>query len=242
MARRATAGPLEERGSHAARRAAARTGCTGGAAPRAPSGSGGAASPPSTNRALTALLAAWNGVDDEALHRLLPRVMDELRCTARLYLAREAPPHTLEPTALVNEVYLRLVGQRPKPFANRGEFFGFAGRLMREILVDHARVRRAAKRGGGARPAPLERCPEPAAGARLSSAEMLDLDRALTALGASHPRQRKVVELRYFLGLTVPEVARALDQGRATVERDWAFARRWLAREMRRGGAPAVGG
>lgn len=169
-------------------------------------------------------------------------MLDELRDLARRYLAGERPGHTLQPTALVHEVYLRLVGGEVQRFARRSEFFAFAARLMREILVDHARAKQTAKRGRAAAKLPLEAALGVAAGEGLDWETVLAVDEAVNRLGRLHPRQKQVVELRYFVGLTVPEIARALELGRATVERDWAVARRWLARELGRGPHPTAEG
>lgn len=185
---------------------------------------------------ITQLLQAWRQGEEGAFDQLLPQVLDELRGLARHFLADERPGHTLQPTALVHEVYLRLVGGQVQPFTHRSEFFAFAARLMREILVDHARAKRTSKRGCGAPKLPLEAALGLASDTQLDSETLLAVDQAVTRLGRLHPRQRQVVELRYFMGLTVPEIARALELGHATVERDWAVARRWLARELSRAG------
>lgn len=188
-----------------------------------------------TGQEISQLLAAWWEGEPSALERLLPRVIGELKVLARRYLAGEREGHTLQPTALVNEVYLRLAGHSAQAFPSRTEFFAFTARLMREILVDHARAKRRAKRGGGALRVPLEEAfGLPAS--RVDEETVLAVDEALTRLGDASQRRRQVVELRYFVGLTVPEIATALELGRATVERDLAVARRWLAREI---GGPA---
>ncbi|RMH16365.1 MAG: sigma-70 family RNA polymerase sigma factor [Acidobacteria bacterium] len=180
---------------------------------------------------VTAVLRDWTDGDPEALGRLMPLVFDELRTIARRYLDRESPNHTLQPTALVNEVYLKLVGRRRVTWENRAQFFGFAAELMRRILVDHARGLRASKRGGGAPRISLE------AGVDVAFRQDVDvvaLDDALKDLAALDPRQAKIVELRFFTGLTNEEVAAALGISLTTVKREWRTARLWLYRELKR--------
>ena len=173
---------------------------------------------------LTRILERWESGDGEALAELMPQVVDALRRIAEGYLRRE-PGHTLVPTALVNELYLRLAARHTVRWKNRAQFFAFAATTMRRILVDHARVRDAAKRGDRALRVTLG--PQIAAsGPR--EVELLALDQALDALARMDPRQARIVELRYFGGLTVREVAEVLDLGEATVVRDWASARAWL--------------
>jgi RNA polymerase sigma factor (TIGR02999 family) len=176
---------------------------------------------------ITALLKDWSGGDREALERLMPAIYGELKRLAASYLRSERTDHTLQPTALVHEAYLRLQGQRSVEWANRSHFFGIAARIMRRILVDHARRRRAAKRD--------------AAGLRLTLAddsandrapELIALDSALTNLEKLDPQQARVVELRYFGGLTVEETAEAAGISTATVKREWRTARAWLRREI----------
>jgi len=179
---------------------------------------------------VTQLLTHWRNGDREALDKLIPLVYDELRRLARHYMARERPGHTLQTTALVNEAYLRLNGQANIDWQNRSHFFGIAARFMRQILVDHARNRAYAKRGGGALKVPLEE-----AFAVVSSEQAGDyvaLDEALVKLEAIDPRKCRVVELRYFGGLTVEETAEVLRVSPVTVMRDWSMARAWLRREM----------
>ncbi len=185
-------------------------------------------------REITDLLHDWNDRDEQALGRLMPVVVEELRRLADRYLAGESPGHTLQPTALVNEVYLRLACERVGKFENRSHFFAFAARLMREILVDHARARHTAKRGGGARRVDLAEAlnlPDPRAPDRVT---LIAVDDALKRLERIDPRQRLIVELRYFTGLTMKEIAAVLETSLATVERHWTVARRWLVREIRR--------
>jgi RNA polymerase sigma factor (TIGR02999 family) len=173
---------------------------------------------------LTRILKRWESGDHDALSELMPQVVDALRRIARGYLRRE-PGHTLAPTALVNELYLRLAARRTVRWTNRAQFFAFAATAMRRILVDHARLRDAAKRGDGALRVTLD--PRVAAsGPR--EVDLLALDQALVALARMDPRQARVVELRYFGGLTVREAAEVLEVGEATVVRDWASARAWL--------------
>lgn len=187
----------------------------------------------STSPEITEILHAWERGEKAALDRLLPEVLDELRQLARGYLSGERPGHTLQPTALVHEVYLRLAGSRVQRFQCRSEFFAFAARLMREILVDHARTKKRQKRGGEAERLPLEEALG-VADEWIDSDTILAVDEAVERLGELSPRQRQVVELRYFVGLTVPEIAQAMELGRSTVEREWTVARRWLSRELAR--------
>lgn len=186
------------------------------------------------DRRITRLLADWRRSREGALEELLPLVVADLRKLAGHYLAAESPAHTLQPTALVNEVYLRLAGRQVQRFDGRSEFFAFAARLMREILIDHARARSAAKRGGSTvRPVPLDGIDLAEAGIAFDPSLLLSLHESLERLGAVDPQKRRIVELRYFVGLTVPEIATVLEMGRSTVERHWTVAKLWLAREMR---------
>ena len=178
---------------------------------------------------LTGLLLAWRDGEPGALDRLVPLVYDELRRQARLQLRRERAGHTLQPTALVHEAFLRLVEQSRAQWQNREQFFAVAGRAMRRVLVDHARARAAVKRGDGRTLVALDEAPEPAAAAGV---DVLVLDQVLDRLAAIDPRQARVVELRYFGGFTATETATALDVSLATVNRDWAMARAWLFREI----------
>ncbi len=179
---------------------------------------------------VTDLLQAWGGGDTAALDRLIPIVYDELRCQADRFLRREVPGHTLQTTALVNEAYLRLVGQHQARWQNRAQFFGIAGQLMRRILVDHARAHLAAKRGGAAVQVTLDESAVEASGA--GGVDLLALDDALKKLAELDPQQSRVVELRYFTGLGIEETAEALGISSATVKREWAMARAWLKREL----------
>jgi RNA polymerase sigma factor (TIGR02999 family) len=172
---------------------------------------------------VTRLLHAWGRGDDDARDRLIAVVYDDLRRRAAGHLRHERPGHTLRPTDLVHETYLRL-RQQGAPWENREQFFGVASRLMRRILVDHARARAAAKRGGGLRVTLAE---GPAA-APVLEPDLLDLDAALDELAALDERQAHLVELRYFGGLSIDEAARLLGLSPATVSREWAAARAWL--------------
>jgi len=180
---------------------------------------------------ITELLGAWSGGDRAALDRLMPLVYSELRRLADRHLSRERREHTLQATALVNEAYMRLVDQRHARWLNRAQFFAVAARLMRRILVDHARARAAAKRGQGATRLALDEAPElPARPGQ--DAELVALDAALERLATLDERQSQVVELRYFGGLSIEETAEVLKLSPATVKREWAMARAWLFREL----------
>jgi RNA polymerase sigma factor (TIGR02999 family) len=178
---------------------------------------------------LTGLLRAWSAGDRAALDALLPLVYSELRAQARRHLVRERRNHTLQPTALVHETFLRLQGQQRAQWQNRQQFFAVAARTMRRVLVDHARARFAAKRGAGQTLLALDDVPEPAA---QRGVDVLALDQALERLADLDPRQARVVELRYFGGLSAEETAATLEVSLATVNRDWALARAWLFREL----------
>jgi RNA polymerase sigma factor (TIGR02999 family) len=178
-----------------------------------------------------ALLQAWSAGEQQALDRLLPLVHAELGRLARSYLRRERPDHTLQATALVNEAFLKLVDQRSVSWQNRAHFFGVAAQAMRRILVDYARARAAAKRGDGVRPEALD---ELVASTAMRSADLVALDEALTRLAEMDPRQGRVVELRFFGGLTMEETAEVLQVSPATVGREWALAKAWLYAELQR--------
>lgn len=178
---------------------------------------------------VTRLLLIWRHGDDEALNRLLPIVYDELRRLARSLMRRERQGHTLQPTALVHEAYLKLFDQRHATWENRAHFFGVAARAMREILVDHARRRGAAKRGGSALRLSLDDV-EPTADA--PSIDLVALHVALDRMAALDPGQARLVELRVFGGLTIDETAEVLDCSPATVTRQWRHAEAWLHREL----------
>jgi RNA polymerase sigma factor (TIGR02999 family) len=182
--------------------------------------------------AVTQLLVEWQNGSQKALDRLLPLVYEELRTIAGRYLSRESPSHTLQSTALVHEAYLKLIGQRRVQWQNRAHFFGIAAQMMRRILVDHARHQHRDKRGGPAPKLSLDEAiataePEP-------DVDLLALDEALTSLARIDPRGERIIELRFFSGLTIDETAEVLDISAGTVKREWSTARAWLYREMRK--------
>ena len=178
---------------------------------------------------VTGLLRAWGEGDEQALGQLLPLVETELRRLARAYMARERPDHTLQTTALINEAYLRLIDASRVPWQDRAHFLGIAARLMRRVLVDHARARNYQKRGGKAERVSLDEAlvlsPEP-------DFNLLALDRALEKLAVLDERRSRVVEMRFFGGLSVEETAEALHVSPDTVKRDWRLAKLWLLREL----------
>jgi RNA polymerase sigma factor (TIGR02999 family) len=178
---------------------------------------------------ITGLLVAVSNGEETARSRLIEAVYDELRRLARGYLQRERPDHSLPPTALVHDAFLKLVDQRRVHWHNRTQFFAIAAHQMRRLLVDHARAHRALKRGAGARVPLLDI----AAGSMAIEVDVLALNAALEKLSERYPRQGQLVELRFFGGLSVEETAAALDVAPITVKRDWALARAWLHREMR---------
>lgn len=179
---------------------------------------------------ITELLIDWNNGSPEAMDKLMPMVESELRRIAANYMRRERPGHTLQTSALVNEAYLKLVDQRQVRWQNRSHFFALASQLMRRILLDHARSQRRVKRGGDAIPLNLD---DVAVMAPEKSAELVALDDALTRLAEFDSRKSKIVEMRFFGGLTVDEVAEALGIAPITVMLHWRLARAWLQREMR---------
>ncbi len=181
---------------------------------------------------VTRLLNEVRGGHKEAMEQLLPLVYDELRRLAGGYFRRERSDHTLQPTALVHEAYLKLVGQRSVQWENRGHFLGVAATLMRRILLDYARVHQAEKRGGGGQKVILE---EGMAVTQLRAVEMISLDQALTKLASLDADQARLVELRFFGGLSVEETAEVMKISPATVKRYWASAKAWLYREMEKG-------
>jgi len=178
---------------------------------------------------ITSLLKAWSGGDQSALERLAERVYSELRIMARRYLRNERHANTLQATALVNEVYLRLVDVTKIEWHERAQFFAMASQMMRRILVDAARARGADKRGGSALKVNLD---ETALLSSVPDRSILALDEALTTFSRLAPRQAKVVELRYFGGLSEEEIVEALKISPRTVRRDWDLARAWLLREL----------
>ncbi len=178
---------------------------------------------------VTQLLLAWSEGDAAARDRLMPLVFEELRRMAKRYFDHEDPRHTLQPTALVHEVYLRLVDRRKVSWRNQAHFFGCAAQMMRRILVDHARRHRAERRGKGSRPRSIEtliNLPEK------QDVEVLAIDEALTTLAREDERQAQVVEMRFFGGLNNEEIAAALGISPSTVKREWSTARLWLKREL----------
>ena len=183
---------------------------------------------PSAQADVTGLLVAWNQGDEAARARLIEAVYGELRRLARGYLRRERPDHSLPPTALVHEVYLKLVDQGRVRWQNRVQFFAIAAHQMRRILVDHARARYAAKRRADAR-VPFQ---DIDAASDPLDLDVLELDTALERLAAKYPRQSQLVELRFFGGLTVEETAAVMEVAPITVKRDWALAKAWLYREV----------
>jgi RNA polymerase sigma-70 factor, ECF subfamily len=179
----------------------------------------------STPGAVTQWLLDWGRNDKQGLDQMLPVVYNELHRLASSYLSREAPGHTLQPTALVHEAYLRLVDQRRVDWRNRAQFLGVAASLMRRILVNHARDRAARKRGGNPNRVSLSLVEAPSG---RPDVELIALEEALERLAALDERKSKVVELKFFGGLTIEEIAEVLQVSGATVEREWAFARAWL--------------
>ena len=178
---------------------------------------------------ITQLLLAWSDGDQEALPRLTPLVYAELRRLARRYMGRESPGHTLQTTALVHEAWLKLIDQRRVRWQNRAHFFGIAAQIMRRILMNYARDRQRMKRGGGAIQVSFS---ETDVVSVTKVSELLALDEALDRLAAIDERKAKVVEFRYFGGLSVEETAEVLDVSSITVTRDWNMAKAWLAREI----------
>jgi len=174
---------------------------------------------------VTQLLLDWSDGDERARAEVLPLVYDELRRLAALYLLRERHDHTLQPTALVHEAYLRLVDQRQVNWRNRAQFVGLAAVMMRRILVNYARDRAAGKRGGDLQKVPLSDADEPG---RPQDVDVIVLHDALDQLSAIDPRKSRIVELKFFGGLTTNEIAEVLQLSPATIERDWSFARAWL--------------
>ena len=178
---------------------------------------------------VTQILLNWRAGESEAAARLMPLVYEELRRLARDYLRRERGDHTLQPTALVHEAYLRLVDDNSVSWQSRAHFYGIAAKLMRRILVDHARARNAEKRGGLVPKVPLDEARDlpPAA-----TNDLVALDGALEDLARTYPRKSEVVELKFFGGLEAEEIAEVLQVSPKTVLRDWQFAKLWLCREL----------
>jgi RNA polymerase sigma factor (TIGR02999 family) len=182
-----------------------------------------------TPDSVTHLLLRWGDGDRAALDALTPLVYDELRRLAGRHLRRERSDHTLQSTALVHEAYLKLVDQKNVRWQNRAQFFGLAAEMIRRILVDHARARQAAKRGGGAFKLTLD---EALDASEPKDLDLVRLDDVLQGLAKIDPQQGRIVELRYFAGLTIEETAEVLNISPATVKRDWMVAKAWLKREM----------
>lgn len=180
---------------------------------------------------ITDLLARWRSGEREALDLLMPLVYEELRTVARHYLRRERPDHTLQSTALVHEAFVRLVGQKPPEWKDRKHFYGVAARLMRQILVDHARAHSAGKRGGDVLKVELT---EANAGTKTKGVDILALDESLNRLADLDPQQSQIVELRFFSGLSIEDTSELLGLSPATIKRHWTTARAWLFREMNR--------
>jgi len=183
-------------------------------------------------REMTELLIEWSNGDQSALEKLMPLVHEELRRLAHRYMRRERRGHTLQTTALVNEVYLRLVDQKGISFESRAHFFGIAARAMRQILVEYARQRSALKRGGAMERVALE---EAALVTDKPSAELIALDEALSELAEFDERLSRMVELRFFGGLSVKETAEVMRVHPNTIVRDWSMAKAWLRRRLTRG-------
>jgi RNA polymerase sigma factor (TIGR02999 family) len=181
---------------------------------------------------VTQLLIAWSSGHEEALTELMPVVYAELRRLAGHYLRRERPDHTLQPTALVHEAYLRLIDQTSVRWQNRAHFFGIAANLMRQILVNHALSHKAAKRGGTEVKLPLD---EAVGVAKQQGVDLVALDEALSRLAVLDPQQGRIVELRFFGGLTIEEAAEVLRISPATVKREWATAKAWLHCSLTKG-------
>ena len=184
------------------------------------------------SKEITQMLREWSGGKQEALDALLPLVYEELRRQASRYLRRERAGHTLQTTALIHETYLKLIDQREVNWQNRAHFFSIAAQAMRRILVDYARQRHREKRGGIGEDLPIEAAALAVSGER--SIDLVALDEALTRLAAFDERQARIVELRYFSGLSVEETAEALRISPATVKNDWRTAKAWLFQEITR--------
>lgn len=186
--------------------------------------------PETTSLPVSELLAKWRAGDEESLHLLLSLVYDELRRLAHRYLRKERPDHTLQSAALVHEAYLRLMKQQPMQFENRAHFFAVSAQLMRQILVEYARRRKAAKRGPGYK-LTLDESVVPA---RSRSVNLIALDDALNGLAKVDQQQCRIVELRFFSGLSIEETSHVLGISPATVKRDWNTAKLWLYNQIRR--------
>ena len=185
-----------------------------------------------TQQSVTQLLVAWSGGDQAALDQLVPLVYEDLRRIARNRMGREQPGHTLQTTALINEAYLRLVDQKHTRWQNRAHFFAIASKMMRRILVDHARRGQYQKRGGGAVQVTLA---EAEGLADEGTPDLVALDEALKSLAEMDPRRSQVVELRFFGGLSIEEAAEVLKVSPTTIERDWTIAKAWLRKTVMTG-------
>ena len=192
-------------------------------------------SPIPPDAATTQWLLDWGRNDKLGLDQMLPVVYQELHRLASRYMSQEPTGHTLQPTALVHEAYLRLIDQRRVDWRNRAQFLGLAANMMRRILVNHARDRSAHKRGGGAQPVSLSMVESPSGRPDVG---LIGLEEALERLAALDPRKARVVELKFFGGLTIEEIAEVLQVSVATVEREWAFARAWLYEALEGAGPP----
>ncbi len=208
-------------------------------APPSPASSAARRPVADSGHAVTELLRAWGAGDAHACDALAPLVYAELRRQARLALRREGTGHTLQPTALVHEAWLRLGGQHEGNWESRTQFFAIAAEMMRRVLVDHARTRRALKRGGGAVQVTLGDAYHgvagpggASAGTSIDALDLLALNDALARLAVLDPQKARLVDLRYFAGLSIPEAAAVLGVSPATVGREWAVARMWLRREL----------
>lgn len=176
------------------------------------------------------MLTAWSDGDQTALDQLTPLVYDELHRVARRYMRRESPAHTLQTSALVNEAYLRLVDQKNIRWQNRSHFFGIAAQLMRRILVDHARAHARAKRGGEAQKLSLD---DKASMSKEQVVDLVAIDEALSKLAEFDPQKSRIVEMKFFGGLSTDEIAECLNVSSRTIEREWRKAKAWLKRELK---------
>jgi RNA polymerase sigma factor (TIGR02999 family) len=181
---------------------------------------------------ITELLHEWNSGNTDVADNLLPLIYDELHRRAAAFMRKERQNHTLQPTALVHEAYLKLIGQRNDNWNDRQHFFAIASQVMRRILVDHARSRHRQKRGGSKEDLPLEEAL--LVGAEEANVDLIALDEAMAKLAKLDPQQERLVELRYFGGLSLDETAKAIGVSRATAAREWQVAKAWLHREMTR--------
>jgi RNA polymerase sigma factor (TIGR02999 family) len=189
-----------------------------------------------SEKEVTQLLIAWSNGDQAALEQLTPLVYSELHRLAHRYLGRERKGHTLQTTALVHEAYIRLIDQKEVRWQNRAHFFAIAAQIMRRILVDYARARNYAKRGGGAQRVSFDEAMDVS---DERAADVIALDEALSALAELDQRKSRIIELRFFGGLSIEETAEVLGVSPGTVMRDWTFAKAWLQREINKGGQSA---